>query len=105
MKRFLKGLIPFLLLCLCTLQTVSAADIKITLNGRELTFDAALAIENGRVLVPMRGVLESLGYTVQWQEPTKTVLAVKDSMEISMPLNSNTISETTRPSPSMVPQS
>lgn len=92
MKRFLKGFIPFLLLCLCTLQTVSAADIKITLNGRELTFDAAPSIENGRVLVPMRGVLESLGYTVQWQEPTKTVLAVKDSMEISMPLNSNTIS-------------
>jgi len=92
MKRFLRGFIPFLLLCLCTLQTVSAADIKITLNGRELTFDAAPSIENGRVLVPMRGVLESLGYTVQWQEPTKTVLAVKDSMEISMPLNSNTIS-------------
>lgn len=91
MKRFWKGIFLFLILFTCSIQTVSAASVRVTLNGKQLSFDSAPYIENGRVLVPMRGVLESLGYTVQWQEHTKTVLAMKDGMDISLPLNSKTV--------------
>ncbi len=91
MKRFLKGISLLFILLACSAQTVSAASVNVTLNGNELSFDSAPYIENGRVLVPMRGILESLGYSVHWQEPTQTVLAMKEGISISLPLNSNTV--------------
>lgn len=91
MKRLLKGFFLFLLLYSCSIQTAAAASVSVTLNGKQLSFDTAPDIENGRVLVPMRGVLESLGYSVLWVEHTRTVLAMKDGINISLPLNSKTI--------------
>lgn len=91
MKRILKGLSLFLILFTCSIQTAAAASVNVTLNGKQLSFDASPYIENGRVLVPMRGVLESLGYSVHWQEHTKTVLAMKIGVDISLPLNSKTV--------------
>lgn len=91
MNRILKGFFLFFIVSICSVQTVFADSVKITLNGKELAFDTAPCIENGRVLVPMRGVLESLGYSVYWQENTKTVLATKNGMEISLPLDSTSV--------------
>ena len=90
LKRLLRGAVLFLLLCTCFLHTASAASIRITLNGKAVSFDAAPFIENDRVLVPVRGILESLGYTVQWQESAQTVLARSKDVTISLPLNSTT---------------
>ena len=91
MKRILKGCFFFLLLFSCSMQTAAAASVSVTLNGKQLAFDTAPYIENGRVLVPMRGVLESLGYSVHWKEHTQTVVAMKNGMELSLPLNSKSI--------------
>lgn len=91
MKRILKGCFLFLLLFSCSMQTAAAASVSVTLNGKQLAFDTAPYIENGRVLVPMRGVLESLGYSVHWKEHTQTVVAMKNGMELSLPLNSKSI--------------
>ena len=91
MKRILKGCFLFLLLFSCSMQTAAAASVSVTLNGKQLAFDTAPYIENGRVMVPMRGVLESLGYSVHWKEHTQTVVAMKNGMELSLPLNSKTI--------------
>ena len=77
MKQILKGCFLFLLLYFCSIQAAAAASVSVTLNGTPLSFDPAPYIENGRVLVPMRGVLESLGYSVHWIEHTQTVLAMK----------------------------
>ena len=92
MKRFLKSLSLLLILFTCSIQTASAASLHVTLNGKQLSFDTAPYIENGRVLVPMRGILQALGYSVQWQEQTQTVLATKDGIAISLPLNSTAVS-------------
>ena len=92
MKRFLKSLSLLLILFSCSIQTAAAASLNVTLNGKELSFDSAPYIENGRVLVPMRGILESLGYSVRWQEHIQTVLATKDDVTISLPLNSSIVS-------------
>lgn len=90
LKRLLRGAVLFLLLCTCFLHTASAASIRITLDGKAVSFDAAPFIENDRVLVPVRGILESLGYTVQWQEDVQTVLARSEDVTISLPINSKT---------------
>lgn len=91
MNRIFKGIFLFLLLFSLGVQTAAAASVQVTLNGKPLSFDAAPDIENGRVLVPMRGVLESLGYSVHWKEHTQTVLAMKDGVDISLPINSRTV--------------
>ena len=91
MKKFLKGYLLFFIIFLGSIQTATAASTKVTLNNVPLDFDTPPVIENGRVLVPMRGILESLGYSVHWQEHTKTVLAMKDSITISLPLDSQTV--------------
>ena len=43
-------------------------------NGEEMLFDTALAMENGRVLVPLRFLTETLdGASVQWDKGARTV--------------------------------
>ena len=91
MNRISKGIFLFLLFFSLGVQTAAAASVQVTLNGKPLSFDAAPDIENGRVLVPMRGILESLGYSVHWKEHTQTVLAMKDGVDISLPINSRTV--------------
>ena len=91
MKKMIKGMFLFLILFACSIQTAAAASVNITLNGKLLSFDTAPYVEGGRTLVPVRGVLESLGYSVQWQEETKTVLAAKEDINISLPIDSNTV--------------
>ena len=91
MKRFLKGTFLFLFIILCSLQSAAAASVKVTLNDIPLTFDTPPVLENGRVLVPMRGILEPLGYSVGWQAHTRTVLARKDGIDISLPLDSTAV--------------
>ena len=81
-----------MILCTGLVQTASASAVRVTLDDAALSFDTSPVIENGRVLVPMRGILEALGYSVHWQEHTKTVLAVNGEVSISLPLNSNTVS-------------
>lgn len=88
LKRLLRGTALFFLLCTGLTYSTAAAAIRVTLDDTAITFDEAPFIENDRVLVPMRGILESLGYTVHWQEHTKTVLAVNGDISISLPLNS-----------------
>lgn len=90
MKRFFRGSVLFLFLLLCSMQTAAANSIRVFLDGQAVAFPAAPFIENDRVLVPLRGILESLGYTVHWQEQTQTVLAVQENVSISLRINQNT---------------
>jgi len=39
-------------------------------------------IEDGRMLVPLRGVFEQLGASVEWYAPTRTVKVVRESTEV-----------------------
>lgn len=90
MKRLFRGCVLFFVLFLCSFQTAAASSIRVFLDGKELSFSAAPFMENDRVLVPMRGILESLGYTVHWQERTQTILALNDTVSISLQIDKKT---------------
>lgn len=47
----------------------------IILDGEQLDMDVPPIIENGRTLVPIRGVLEAMGASVTWDQSTKTATA------------------------------
>ncbi|MEW5898151.1 MAG: copper amine oxidase N-terminal domain-containing protein, partial [Bacillota bacterium] len=58
--------------------------VKVQLDGRELTFDVSPLIENGRTLVPLRGIAEALGAAVNWEEKTRTVIIQKGSVTVKL---------------------
>ncbi|MET3291684.1 UNVERIFIED_CONTAM: N-acetylmuramoyl-L-alanine amidase [Brevibacillus sp. OAP136] len=43
-------------------------------NGKDVQLDTAPKVHNGRMLLPLRFVSESLGLTVGWEEATRTVI-------------------------------
>ncbi len=50
-----------------------AKPITLKVNGTAIYCDSPPIIENGRTLVPLRALCESLGYNVEWEQSTKTV--------------------------------
>jgi hypothetical protein len=63
---------------------VSAPYVHVFVDGRPVGFDVPPQIDNGRVLVPLRGVFERLGATVAWDDRTQTVLAQRGSTYVSL---------------------
>lgn len=77
-------------LTLCQ-PTVFAKDkIDVTVNGQVLEFDQDPVAEEGRVLVPIRTIFESLNTEVEWDGETQTVTAKKHATEIKLKLGSKT---------------
>jgi len=71
----------------------TAADYSapsIFLNNQPLSFDAPPVVENGRTLVPLRVVSESLGATVLWDESVEAVTVVKGSTAIQLVIGGRT---------------
>ena len=65
-------------------------DVKVTINDITRQFDVMPIIENGRVLVPMRAIFETLGATVLWDEAERTVTATKKETSIVLPVGKET---------------
>ena len=58
--------------------------VRLELNGRELFFDTDAFLENGIVMVPMRGIVESMGAEAGWDPATGTLWACKGDTKIEM---------------------
>ena len=56
--------------------------IRVILEGKELDFDVAPQIVNGRVLVPMRKIFESFGLTVTWDNALRSARGRNEAMDI-----------------------
>lgn len=53
-------------------------DIRVKINGEELTFDVAPIMHNRRVLVPLRTTLDSLGAeNIRWNEKFKRYSVIR----------------------------
>lgn len=71
--------------------TALAKDVNIVIDGEKLNLDVAPQIIDGRVMVPIRGVLENLGALVKWDDETQTVSARKSSKTVSLEIGSNDV--------------
>ncbi len=66
-----------------------AQNIGVQVNGQPVTFSGMGPQQvNGRVMVPLRGVLEQMGADVHWNEATQTVTATRGSQQIELPIGS-----------------
>jgi ribosomal protein S17E len=87
-------IMALLLSILCVPYAVSGASgISVTVDGRAVNFpDAKPFIDaNGRTLIPVRFVTESLGATVEWNDKLNEALIKKDDVSITIRINDRNI--------------
>jgi hypothetical protein len=72
-----------------TYRSDAPREIRVIVNGDQIEFNSIGPREiNGRLLVPLRGVLEKLGAYVDWDAGTQTVLANREGTKIEIPIGS-----------------
>ncbi|NLK68024.1 MAG: tetratricopeptide repeat protein [Clostridiaceae bacterium] len=58
--------------------------IRLQLNGKEMFFDTDPYFSNSRTMVPLRGVMESVGADVGWDSATGAIFASKGDTKVEM---------------------
>lgn len=77
-KKAISLILPFLMLfSQVNPGEASVTGIRLTLNGKDVTASCSPVIENGRTLVPIRFISESLGATVTWDNDERSVTVIK----------------------------
>ncbi len=72
-----------------------SAPVSVSFNGKTVDFDdAAPIIKDGRTYVPLRALMEMMGYTVSWEKETGNVTCIKgDNTVIITPEGAITVNE------------
>lgn len=73
------------LLCLWAAAPAEALGAQVYLDGKPVDYGEPLRFEEGRILVPMRSLIESLGGQVDWRPETRTVEARFNGVHLAMP--------------------
>jgi hypothetical protein len=65
--------------------TAAKIEIKVAYNNKAISFpDQKPLIMNGRTLVPIRPIAEGLGFDVDWNSTTRTVIITKNNNTVSL---------------------
>ena len=64
-------------------QPQTGNGISVNINGSVVDFDQPPVNENGRILVPLRAIFETLGADIQWDGDSQTVTATKGELQVS----------------------
>ena len=64
--------------------------MNVSIKGQEVAFSAEPIKFKGSVLVPFRETFSALGATVTWDEKTKTAIAKKDKITLTLVMNQKT---------------
>lgn len=90
MRRFLVGFMISLMVVMVIVSTPASAAsyVRVMLNNQALDFDVPPVIENGRTLVPFRRIGEAIGVSVNWDQNTRTITAVKGDRIIVLKVGS-----------------
>lgn len=86
MKKILSVALCVLMLFACL--NVSAQNISVELDANKLEFDTPPTNIDGRVLVPVRAILEAMGATVLWNAETRTVTSKLNNTTVVMTIDS-----------------
>lgn len=85
----MKKILIFIVLILYIHTTGALAeDITVFLDGRRLNFEAEPFIRDDSTLVPFRAIFEELGMEVKWDGASRRVTAKKDSVDVSLTIDS-----------------
>ena len=62
----------------------AASSPSVIIDGDLQAYDQPPVVEAGRTLVPLRGIFESLGATVEWEPETGTIQARQDDVHVEL---------------------
>ena len=80
MKKLAIRLLCLSIALILTCTTVFAVDLYV--DTKKIETDTPPTIVDGRTLVPVRAIFESLGATVEWDQATKTATGKKDNIVV-----------------------
>ena len=60
------------------------------MNNNAINFDQQPIVENGRTLVPLRAIFESLGAEVDWDSKTQTIVGTKGDTTVTLVVGNTT---------------
>ncbi len=90
MKKRLMGWLLLLFIWVFSLPALAQDNaISVYYNNVPLVFSSPPVIKDGTTYVPMRTFLEALGYTVDWDDDTKTVTATGKDRHLQLTLYQN----------------
>ena len=81
-----------IILALITVMGASsafAADVKVLVNGEEVSFDRGPVVEGDVIMIPYRFVAEKLGAKVSWHQETQTVFSEYNGSIITTQIGNN----------------
>ena len=87
MKQIKYSILLGLLLLLWSTVPAFAKDVTVQLDGNVLSCRHDPVIENDRVLVPMRDIMEPLGYEVVWNEKDRSIVAKDADTNMYLTIN------------------
>lgn len=85
------------LLVVAFAQVAIAAEIRITINGQEVSVRPQAIVYQGRVLVPLRGVVEHMGVAVEYDRGQIHLRSGADTIDMAVNSNMVTINGQTQP--------
>ena len=92
----MKKKIAILLSCVCIAfpaLTYAQSNIQVKLDGNYVEFSGQEpTVVNNRTMVPLRGIFENLGYSIEWDADTKTATLKKDNKSISIQTGADSFS-------------
>ena len=92
----MKKKIAILLSCVCIAfpaLTYAQSNIQVKLDGNYVKFSGQEpTVVNNRTMVPLRGIFENLGYSIEWDADTKTATLKKDNKSISIQTGADSFS-------------
>ena len=96
-NRIIAFSLVFLVSSLLLAGTVSAQAVRVLVDGDEVAFDQPPIIMGSRVLVPLRGIFEKMGATVDWTASTRTVEAARGNTLVVLKIGSRIARVNDRP--------
>ena len=88
MKKFIALVLLVVLGAFLSPATFANDTIFVTIDGNYVWFDTEPQIISGRTMVPIRGIFEYMGATVEWDEATKTAICTKGNTIVKITVNS-----------------
>lgn len=95
--KYLKLFLSMMLVSSLTLvpingvEKVASSDISIYIGDEEVILDTKPIIDNNRTMVPLRGIFEKLGATVDYNKETKQVIVKTEDKEVLLEVGNDKI--------------
>lgn len=85
------ALVVWITVSIIVMPVYANKEIRVCVNGNYVTFDVPPQAINGRTMVPIRAIFESMDATVSWNQSTQSAICVKGDTIVKVAVGSYAI--------------